>query len=67
MVTGKVPFEGETTSDIIAALIKDEPEPMRLTVPELPWMFEEVVNKALQKIVAVATRRLRNFIRSSTT
>jgi Tol biopolymer transport system component len=49
MVTGKVPFEGETTSDIIAALIRDEPEPMSLSVPEVPSAFEEVVNKALAK------------------
>jgi len=49
MVTGRVPFEGETTSDIIAAIIKDEPEPMSLSVPELPSEFEEVVNKALAK------------------
>jgi eukaryotic-like serine/threonine-protein kinase len=49
MVTGKVPFEGETTSDIIAALIKDEPESMRLTVPEAPLELEEVVKKALAK------------------
>jgi serine/threonine protein kinase len=49
MVTGKVPFEGETTSDVIAAIIKDEPQPMSLSVPELPPEFEEVVNKALAK------------------
>ena len=29
LVTGKLPFEGETTSDVIAALIKDEPESLR--------------------------------------
>jgi serine/threonine protein kinase len=49
MVSGKVPFDGETTSDIIAAIIKDEPELMSLSVPELPSEFEEVVNKALAK------------------
>jgi len=49
MVTGKVPFDGLTTSDIIAALIKDEPESMSLSVPELPSVFEQVVNKALTK------------------
>jgi serine/threonine protein kinase len=49
MVTGKVPFEGQTTSDIIAAIIRDEPEPMSLSVPELPSEFEEVVNRALAK------------------
>jgi len=49
LVTGKLPFEGETTSDVIAALIKDEPESMRTTVPELPLEFEQVVRKALAK------------------
>jgi serine/threonine protein kinase/Tol biopolymer transport system component len=48
-VTGKLPFEGETTSDVIAALIKDEPESMRTSVPELPVEFEHVVSKALVK------------------
>jgi len=54
LVTGKLPFEGETTSDVIAALIKDEPESMRTSVPELPVEFEQVVSKALAK-----DRRLR--------
>ncbi|HEY5405303.1 MAG TPA: serine/threonine-protein kinase, partial [Pyrinomonadaceae bacterium] len=49
LVTGKLPFEGETTSDVIAALIKDEPESMRTSVPELPVEFEQVVSKALAK------------------
>jgi serine/threonine protein kinase/Tol biopolymer transport system component len=49
MVTGKLPFEGGTTSDVIAALIKDEPESMRSTVPELPLELEQVVSKALAK------------------
>jgi serine/threonine protein kinase/WD40 repeat protein len=49
LVTGKLPFEGETTSDVIAALIKDEPESMRTSVPELPVEFELVVSKALVK------------------
>jgi eukaryotic-like serine/threonine-protein kinase len=49
LVTGKLPFEGETTSDVIASLIKDEPEPMRTTVPDLPVEFEQVVSKALVK------------------
>ena len=49
LVTGKLPFEGETTSDVIAALIKDEPESMRTSVPDLPVEFEEVVSEALVK------------------
>lgn len=49
MVTGKVPFAGETTGDIIAALIRDEPESIRATVPDVPLELEEVVKKALTK------------------
>ncbi len=49
LVTGKLPFDGETTSDVIAALIKDEPESMRSSVPELPVEVELVVSKALVK------------------
>ena len=49
LVTGKLPFEGQTTSDVIAALIKDEPEPMHTSVPDLPAEFEQVVSRALVK------------------
>ena len=61
MVTGRVPFEGETTSDIIAAIIKDEPEPMSLSVPELPSEFEEVVNKALAKDLGLRYPTIADF------
>ena len=50
MVTGRVPFEGETTSDIIASLIRDEPESMSVSVPELPLDVDRVVKIALAKV-----------------
>jgi eukaryotic-like serine/threonine-protein kinase len=62
MVTGKVPFDGLTTSDIIAALIKDEPEPMSLSVPELPLVFEQVVNKALTKDLDLRYQTIAGFL-----
>jgi len=61
MVTGKPPFEGETTSDIIAALLKDEPEPMSLTVPELPSEFDQVVKKALAKTLDLRYQTITEF------
>lgn len=61
MVTGKVPFEGQTTSDIIAAIIKDEPESMSLSVPELPSEFEAVVNKALAKDLNLRYQTIAEF------
>jgi eukaryotic-like serine/threonine-protein kinase len=61
MVTGKVPFDGLTTSDVIAALIKDEPESMSLSVPELPSVFEQVVNKALTKDLDLRYQTIAEF------
>jgi eukaryotic-like serine/threonine-protein kinase len=49
MVTGRVPFEGPTPSDIIAALLKDEPQPLSDSIPEVPFELERVVKRALSK------------------
>lgn len=62
MVTGKVPFEGETTSDIIAALIKDEPESIRSIVPEAPLELEELVKKALTKDLRLRYQTISEFL-----
>jgi len=62
LVTGKLPFEGETTSDVIAALIKDDPEPMRTTVPDLPVEFEQVVSKALVKDRGLRYQTIAEFL-----
>jgi len=61
MVTGKVPFEGETTSDIIAAIIKDEPESMSLSVSDLPPEFDQVVKRALAKNLALRYQTIEEF------
>ncbi|HEX6730796.1 MAG TPA: protein kinase [Pyrinomonadaceae bacterium] len=62
LVTGKLPFEGETTSDVIATLIKDDPEPMRASVPDLPVEFEQVVSKALVKDRALRYQTVGEFL-----
>ena len=62
MVTGTVPFDGETTSDIIAALIKDEPESMSATAPEVPLEFEQVVRNALAKDVELRYQIIGDFL-----
>ena len=49
MVTGRVPFEGATPSDVIAAILKDEPEPLSATIPEVPFELDRVVKRALSK------------------
>lgn len=49
MITGKEPFEGETSSDIIAGILKSDPPaltgPVAVEYPEL----QEILHKAMQK------------------
>ncbi len=45
MLSGASPFQGETTSDTLAAVLMKEPEPLRNVPPELA----RIVSKTLQK------------------
>jgi serine/threonine protein kinase len=48
MVTGRVPFEGETASHVIVSILESEPAPLaRYT--EVPAELERIVHKALRK------------------
>jgi Tol biopolymer transport system component len=49
MVAGKVPFDGATPSDVIAALLKDEPESLTRDAPDAPVELGRVVKRALAK------------------
>jgi len=49
MLAGRPPFEGATNSDVIAALLKEQPAPLSKYVPELPIELENIVSKALAK------------------
>ena len=49
MVAGRVPFTGATTSDVIAALLKDEPPPLAARAPEAPPELERILGRALCK------------------
>jgi eukaryotic-like serine/threonine-protein kinase len=49
MVTGRNPFEGETVSDVIAAILKTEPPPLTEVRPELPSELQRIASKALAK------------------
>jgi eukaryotic-like serine/threonine-protein kinase len=46
MFTGRRPFDGETRSDIIAAILTSEPE---LLSPDIPAELGDIINKALQR------------------
>jgi serine/threonine-protein kinase len=49
MVTGRAPFEGETTSDIIASILRTDPPPLAFRSPDAPAELERIVTKALAK------------------
>ena len=48
MVTGRVPFKGETPSHVIVSLIETEPPPLA-RYSEVPAELERIVSKALRK------------------
>jgi TolB-like protein len=49
MVAGRAPFDGTTMSDIIAAILKDEPPPLTAQVPDAPPALVQIINRCLQK------------------
>ena len=49
MFARRKPFEGETPSDTMAAILKNEPTPLQHIVPQLPSELVRIVNKSLRK------------------
>jgi serine/threonine-protein kinase len=49
MVTGHVAFQGETASDVIAEILKGEPQPLAAAAPHLPQEFEAIIERAMRK------------------
>ncbi len=49
LVTGRVPFAGDTKSDIIASILKTDPPPLIHEGEPVPRELEHIVSKALRK------------------
>src|SRR6266567_3415394 len=49
MVGGRVPFTGETSSDVIVSILEKEPPPLARFTPEIPEVLQWIVTKALRK------------------
>ncbi len=49
MITGRLPFEGATASDVIASILKSEPPPLARYSPDTPDELEQIVARALAK------------------
>ena len=49
MATGKMPFDGESSGEIISAILRDEPAPPTRMNPEISAGLEAIIRKALEK------------------
>jgi len=49
ILAGQVPFSGETMTDVLAAIINSEPQPLANCAPHLPRELRRIVNKTLKK------------------
>ncbi len=49
MIAGRPPFVGATTSEMIAAILRDEPPPLTSHAPDAPPELQQIVSQALQK------------------
>ena len=49
LFTGRQAFGGETSSDVIAEILKAEPAPPIESAPDLPYEIERIIGKALRK------------------
>jgi len=63
MLSGKLPFEGETVGDIIAFVLTKEPKRLREMNREVPPELEEIVHKSLQKDKQKRYRTARDLLR----
>ncbi|MCY2960224.1 MAG: serine/threonine-protein kinase [Planctomycetota bacterium] len=52
LLTGHTPFEGKDAREIVRALLKDEPRPMREFVPDLPEGIVDLVGRLMRKDAA---------------
>jgi eukaryotic-like serine/threonine-protein kinase len=49
LVTGVLPFQGQSTLSVINAILNQTPEPLTAINPEVPNELERIINRALEK------------------
>ena len=62
MITGRLPFQGETSSDILAAILITEPAPLSRFVAGAPAELEWSLGKALRKNVEERYQTIKSFL-----
>jgi len=49
MLAGQGPFRGQSAAEVLSAILRDTPPPLRRARPDLPEGIERIVGKALEK------------------
>jgi serine/threonine protein kinase len=52
LLTGRLPFEGPSATAIIAAIVTEDPAPVRALRPEIPELIARVVERAMSRRAA---------------
>ncbi|MEP7039064.1 MAG: protein kinase, partial [Acidobacteriota bacterium] len=61
MLTGEVPFAGDTASDIIASILKTEVPPLSRLIADCPPELERIIDKAVVKNVEERYQAMQDF------
>ena len=48
-LTGRLPFRGETSIDVLHAILRDTPAPLRSLIPEIALEWEQLVERCVAK------------------
>ena len=62
MIAGRPPFEGETNADLVAAILRGEPDPLSQHSPDIPAELQDIVTRALSKGTAERYQTARELI-----
>ena len=49
LIAGRLPFEGLSTNDVVASILRTEPVPLQRFSPDVPDELHRIVRKSLQK------------------
>ena len=49
MIGGRLPFDGETSADVMASILKSDPHPLAELAPDCPAEIQRIVARALAK------------------
>ncbi len=61
MLTGFVPFQGDTMSDVIVAILEREVPPLNHFLTDFPLELEKFIKKSLRKNVAERYQTIKDF------